>query len=243
LSRWLPLLALAYLALVLGALQFGSAGLFERDGYYHARFANLLPQFGLSRQFHWTQASTWKEHFCDKEFLFHVLMLPFATNTLEPVAGVRWYALILGCGIFTMLFFVLRANGARWPLLFALLPACMGAPFLLRIIMIRSHLLSIILLLIGMHLLLRRNWKLLAALGFIYAWSYTVPLVLVLTAIPFVAGRWLAGGGLDWKSPLAALAGKISDQEMQQLNYALDGQHRDVKDVVQEFLKKKGLTQ
>jgi len=37
------------------------------------------------------------------------------------------------------------------------------------------------------------------------------------------------------------LSGKISDQEMQQLNYALDGQHRDVKDVAHEFLRSKGL--
>ncbi|HYL13105.1 MAG TPA: glycine betaine ABC transporter substrate-binding protein [Terriglobales bacterium] len=37
------------------------------------------------------------------------------------------------------------------------------------------------------------------------------------------------------------LAGKISDQEMRQLNYAVDGQHRDAKQVVSEFLKKKGL--
>jgi osmoprotectant transport system substrate-binding protein len=40
---------------------------------------------------------------------------------------------------------------------------------------------------------------------------------------------------------VAALNGKISDQEMQQLNYALDGQHRDVKDVAHEFLRRKGL--
>jgi glycine betaine/choline ABC-type transport system substrate-binding protein len=40
---------------------------------------------------------------------------------------------------------------------------------------------------------------------------------------------------------LAALDNQISDQEMQQLNYAVDGQHRDVKDVVREFLRKKGL--
>ncbi len=40
---------------------------------------------------------------------------------------------------------------------------------------------------------------------------------------------------------LAGLAGKISDEEMQQLNYAVDGQHRDVKDVVREFLRSKGL--
>jgi osmoprotectant transport system substrate-binding protein len=42
---------------------------------------------------------------------------------------------------------------------------------------------------------------------------------------------------------IAALGGKISDQEMQQLNYALDGQHRDVKDVAHDFLRKKGLVQ
>jgi osmoprotectant transport system substrate-binding protein len=42
---------------------------------------------------------------------------------------------------------------------------------------------------------------------------------------------------------LAALGGKISDREMQQLNYAVDGQRRDVKDVVREFLHTKGLVQ
>ena len=42
---------------------------------------------------------------------------------------------------------------------------------------------------------------------------------------------------------IAGLSGKISDQEMQQLNYALDGQHRDVKDVAREFLRSKGLEQ
>jgi len=42
---------------------------------------------------------------------------------------------------------------------------------------------------------------------------------------------------------LAELAGKISDQDMQQLNYAVDGQHRDLKEVVREFLRKKGLGQ
>jgi osmoprotectant transport system substrate-binding protein len=40
---------------------------------------------------------------------------------------------------------------------------------------------------------------------------------------------------------LDELAGKISDEDMQQLNYAVDGQHRDIKEVVQDFLKKKGL--
>ena len=40
---------------------------------------------------------------------------------------------------------------------------------------------------------------------------------------------------------LADLAGKISDEEMQHMNYAVDGQHRDAADVVREFLRNKGL--
>ena len=40
---------------------------------------------------------------------------------------------------------------------------------------------------------------------------------------------------------LEALAGKISDAEMQRMNYAVDAQHRDTQDVVREFLRSKGL--
>jgi glycine betaine/choline ABC-type transport system substrate-binding protein len=40
---------------------------------------------------------------------------------------------------------------------------------------------------------------------------------------------------------IAKLGGQISDQEMQRLNYALDGEHRDAKDVAREFLRSKGL--
>lgn len=40
---------------------------------------------------------------------------------------------------------------------------------------------------------------------------------------------------------LAELGGKISDEEMQNLNYAVEGQHRDATEVVHEFLRSKGL--
>jgi osmoprotectant transport system substrate-binding protein len=40
---------------------------------------------------------------------------------------------------------------------------------------------------------------------------------------------------------LAELEGKISDEEMQNLNYAVEGQHRDATEVVHEFLRSKGL--
>jgi osmoprotectant transport system substrate-binding protein len=43
------------------------------------------------------------------------------------------------------------------------------------------------------------------------------------------------------RAALNDLAGKISDADMRALNYAVDGQHRDAKVVVSEFLRRKGL--
>jgi glycine betaine/choline ABC-type transport system substrate-binding protein len=40
---------------------------------------------------------------------------------------------------------------------------------------------------------------------------------------------------------LGELSGAISDEEMRRLNYAVDGQHRDVTAVVREFLKQRGM--
>jgi len=45
----------------------------------------------------------------------------------------------------------------------------------------------------------------------------------------------------ELKPALDALANKISDEDMRTLNYAVDAQHRDVKEVVRDFLKSKGL--
>jgi osmoprotectant transport system substrate-binding protein len=59
-------------------------------------------------------------------------------------------------------------------------------------------------------------------------------------AVPVIRAEMLARHP-EVTPALDALAGKISDDDMRQLNYAVDGQHRDVKEVVREFLKKKNL--
>ncbi|MBV9479732.1 MAG: ABC transporter substrate-binding protein [Acidobacteria bacterium] len=40
---------------------------------------------------------------------------------------------------------------------------------------------------------------------------------------------------------LSDIAGKISDRDMRELNYAVDGEHRDAKQVVATFLRRKGI--
>lgn len=45
----------------------------------------------------------------------------------------------------------------------------------------------------------------------------------------------------ELRAALAELAGKISDEEMRRMNYAVDGERRDPEEVVHDFLKAKGL--
>ncbi len=169
-----------------------------------------MPERGLSRSFPWTQLSTWRDRFCDKEFLYHLMMMPFAQVGQEPLRGVQVFSVILSAAVLAALLLVLRAHGVPWPALFVFLTLCAGGLFIARLTMIRSHVLSILLQVIGLHLLLlpRRRY-LLFLLGVVYAWSYTVPLALLMTAVPFVAGRWLWKGGLDWRAVLAAGLGAV----------------------------------
>jgi osmoprotectant transport system substrate-binding protein len=59
-------------------------------------------------------------------------------------------------------------------------------------------------------------------------------------AVPIVRQETLTAHP-EIEQALNDLAGKISDDEMRRLNYAVDGEHRDVKDVVRQFLRQKGL--
>ena len=57
-------------------------------------------------------------------------------------------------------------------------------------------------------------------------------------AVPIIR-RQTTADHPEVKAAFDELAGKISDDDMRQLNYDVDGQHRDVKQVVREFLQKK----
>jgi osmoprotectant transport system substrate-binding protein len=60
-------------------------------------------------------------------------------------------------------------------------------------------------------------------------------------AVP-VIGKQILQSHPELAGILAQLAGTISDQEMRSLNYAVEGQHREAKEVVREFLRSKHLS-
>jgi osmoprotectant transport system substrate-binding protein len=59
-------------------------------------------------------------------------------------------------------------------------------------------------------------------------------------AVPIVRAE-TAGRFPDVRAAIAELAGKVSDSEMQKMNYAVVAQQRDISEVAREFLRSKGL--
>ena len=206
-ARWLRLRAVAVFALAFGymyRLQHLTPVIQEYDGWFHIKFAALLPTIGFTHEFKWAAQSTWAAHFADKEFLFHVLLIPF-TWTGDLIAGLKLATALLAAGVVVSFFLVLALGRARWPEAWTLLLLGSGYVFLYRLCMPRPHLLSIILLLWSVHLILHRRRRLLAAVILVYSLSYTAFHLPLALAVFVSVDLYLHERELDWKTPATIL--------------------------------------
>jgi hypothetical protein len=151
--------------------QFASTHLCGTDPYYHIKFAELTRKHGIITDFHWSQFSLWKEHFFDKEFLYHLYLSLFTFGDL--IEGAKWATLVVGCGIFMSYFAVLRVNEVRYRWLWWVLLLSAGGYLLFRINVTRPQTLSVLLLIVGLHFLLNENYWIVGLLSFVYSLSYT----------------------------------------------------------------------
>jgi len=190
--KHLPLLlVLLYFGTVFHGVLFMTQGAYERDAFFHARYAQLLPERGLSREFRWMQFTAWKDAFCDKDFLYHVILAPFAGLWPEALDGAKVGALLLALAALASVYMVLCRLKAPWPLLWVFLLAVGSGLFLIRLLMVRSHVLSITLMIWALYAILRGRFWPCFGVAFAYAWSYSFPLAMLLTAVAAELGRWV----------------------------------------------------
>jgi hypothetical protein len=208
--RWIYPRALAVFALAFAymyRMQHLTRTIQEYDGWFHIKFASLLPTIGFTNEFKWAAQSTWATHFADKEFLFHVFLIPF-TWTGDLIGGLKLATALLAAGVVVTFFLVLALGRARWPEAWTLLLLGSGYVFLYRLCMPRPHLLSIILLLWSVHLILGRRRRLLAVVILVYSLSYTAFHLPLALAVIVSVERWLVERELDWRTP-ATIAGAM----------------------------------
>jgi hypothetical protein len=196
----------AVFLVVTGLLHLMIPTFFDSDTAYHLAVARLTSEHGILHSFPWTPFSWLAEHYADKEFLFHVFLLPFAG--LDPPDASKIAGSLLGATLMSVFFLILRAEKIPKAGIWTLMTLVVSGAYVGRFVMVRPHLLSMTLSLLVVWSAARRRWLLLAFGSFLFplcytAWHLPLGLVAVLLAAEFLSGR-----GIDWRVPgLVAAAG------------------------------------
>jgi hypothetical protein len=116
-SGWPAALALFAAAFVLGVLFYSRHPLlYDADSYYHLTIARAFAQDGLLHSLPWARFSVMHQGFGDKEFLFHVLLAPFAAMA-DPLAGGRLALALLDALVLASLGYLASRAVGPWGLL------------------------------------------------------------------------------------------------------------------------------
>lgn len=198
------------LLLLFGALWafllFASPNLAGNDDYFHIKFAQVMREQGLRPNFIWLPLTILNANsYADHHFLYHVLLIPFATSNL--IIGAKWSVIVFSSLAFWMGWLLLRGQNVPYAALWALGFFALSDAFLYRLSMTRVQGVSLLLLLLALHLLLTRRHGWLLPLAFAYTWLYDAfPLFLGVVTI-YVAIMALFERRLLWRPLVLSLLG------------------------------------
>ena len=178
----------------------------DADSYYHLAVARAYAERGVFHPPDWARFSIMHDGFGDKELLFHLFLLPFATLT-DPTRGGIVALAVLGGLIAAVLASQSMDAIGRWGLAIPLLVFGTAIDFQLRVIRLRPELLSLLLVLIAIPLASRRRFVLLGAVAFVYTLAYTAfQAFLGLCLLFFAYGVWVERRA-EWRIMLSPVLG------------------------------------
>lgn len=148
------------------------------DGYYHIKWSSLL--WENFRQFKWLPTFEWlpltvlnPADYADHHFLFHLLQIPFLWF-FEPVTAAKVAAIFYATlAIFSIYWLVYRYEVKHQLIWLAAILVCSNA-FYYRMNMAKAPPLTIIITVLGIHLLFQRKYIWLLPLMFAFVWTYSL---------------------------------------------------------------------
>ena len=168
------------IAMVMAWLQFRTDAICcgDWDGYYHIRWSALLWE-NLSQgnglpTFKWLPLTVLNpEHYNDHHFLFHLLQIPFLW-LFEPVMAAKVAAVVFSTlAVFSVYWLLYRYDVDYLLVWLAAIFTCANM-FYYRMNMAKAPPLTIIITVLGIHLLFQRKYIWLLPLMFAFVWTYSL---------------------------------------------------------------------
>ncbi|MFL6374154.1 MAG: hypothetical protein ACJ73D_05760 [Pyrinomonadaceae bacterium] len=165
------------------------------DGYYHIKWSSLLwENFKHGKwlpTFQWLPLTVLNPHdYADHHFLFHLLQIPFLWF-FEPVTAAKVAAIVFSTLAIFSVYWMMFRYGVKYQLVWlAALMTCSNA-FFYRMNMAKAPPLTIIISVLGIHLLFQRKYVWLLPLMFAFVWTYSLfPLLFIAAVIWTIIIAW-----------------------------------------------------
>ncbi|MEJ7622707.1 MAG: hypothetical protein WKF34_01820 [Pyrinomonadaceae bacterium] len=148
------------------------------DGYYHIKWSSLL--WENFKQGKWLPTFEWlpltvlnPTDYADHHFLFHLLQIPFLWF-FEPTTAAKVSTVVFGTLAIFSIYWLLYRYDVRHQLVWLAAILTCGNAFFYRMNMAKAPPLTIIITVLGIHLLFQRNYKWLLPLMFAFVWTYSL---------------------------------------------------------------------
>lgn len=199
--------------LILGVLaiffiQFMTPTLYGADGYLHIRMAKFLRELGPWYDFHWARFSIFNEHFSDKDFLYHVLLIP-VTFFKDIFLGAKFAAALFAALLFFVFYRILKKYSDREIVPFFLVFFFFSDMFLQAISRPRPISIVIIITLIAIHLIIRRKHQALFLLALFYSLTHITSPLIILYALIIEIVRYVNNREFYIRTIVASLLGVL----------------------------------
>jgi hypothetical protein len=220
-SEWavnaaLLLFGAVVIALIFRKLQYATQSVCcgDFDGYYHIRWSRLLWE-GMKEghfppSFQWLPLTTLNPRdYVDHHLFFHFLQIPF-TWFGDLRAGAKISSVVFASlAVFSCYWLVVRYR-VRYALVWLVALLACSAPFLYRLNMAKAPPLAIIFTVLGLYLLFERRYLLLLPLGFLFAWAYSLFIILPGMAVIWTCVIAWSERRFEWRPAVWAVVGTIA---------------------------------
>jgi hypothetical protein len=153
------------------------------DGYYHIRWSAMLWESLSSGKglptFEWLPLTVLNpEDYADHHFLFHLLQIPFLWF-FEPVTAAKIATIVFATAAIFSVYWLIYRYGIKHQLIWLIAILTCSNMFYFRMNMAKAPPLTIIITVLGIHLLFQRKYVWLLPLMFAFVWTYSLfPLLL-----------------------------------------------------------------
>lgn len=180
-------------------VQFSIPQIIGADGYLHFRMSRMIAQQGFLQTLPQAQYSWFATRFADKDFLYHLFLIPFSSPKIAAFTAAS--ILVLG-----LAWINLRLNHPKWAA-FSMLLLVFSSQFLRDISEPRPFVFAMILSLFGIYFLITRRWFFLAIIAFLYGMTHLSAYMLVIFAIATAFTNLIQNQKFQWQGTAATLIG------------------------------------